>query len=62
MADKVLITLDDLETAVPLNAAFEGAGFPTNAISALDDARSAVRREHPALQRPASHTRRARLW
>jgi len=49
MADKVLITLDDLETAVPLNAAFEGAGFSTNAISALDDARSAVRREHPAL-------------
>src|SRR6476619_2239520 len=49
MADKVLITLDDLETAVPLNAAFEGAGFSTSAISALDDARSAVRREHPAL-------------
>ena len=49
MADKVLITLDDLETAVPLNAAFEAAGFSTNTISALDDARSAVRREHPAL-------------
>ena len=48
MADKILITLDDLETAVPLNAAFEGAGFATNAISALDDARAAVRREHPA--------------
>ena len=25
MADKVLITLDDLGTAVPLNAAFEAA-------------------------------------
>ena len=49
MADKILITLDDLETAVPLNAAFEAAGFATNTIAALDDARSAVRREHPAL-------------
>ena len=34
MADKILITLDDLETAVPLNAAFEAAGFSTNVISA----------------------------
>ncbi len=32
MADKILITLDDLETAVPLNAAFEAAGFATNTI------------------------------
>jgi len=49
MADKVLITLDDLGTAVPLNAAFEEAGFATNTIAALDDARGAVRREHPVL-------------
>jgi DNA-binding NtrC family response regulator len=49
MADRILITLDDLGTAVPLNAAFEAAGFATNTISAQDDARSAVRREHPAL-------------
>ena len=49
MADKVLITLDDLGTAVPLNAAFEAAGFATNTIAALDDARGAVRREHPVL-------------
>jgi DNA-binding NtrC family response regulator len=49
MADKILITLDDLGTAVPLNAAFEAAGFSTNTISAQDDARSAVRRDHPAL-------------
>lgn len=49
MADKVIITLDDLETAVPLNAAFEAAGFHTSTISAFDDARNTVRREHPAL-------------
>ena len=49
MADQILITLDDLETAVPLNAALEAAGFATEMVSALDDARGAVRREHPTL-------------
>jgi len=49
MTDKVLITLDDLSTAVPLNAALEAAGFHTATISSHDDARATVRREHPEL-------------
>jgi DNA-binding NtrC family response regulator len=49
MASQILITMDDLETAVPLNAAFEGAGFTTAMVSPLDDARGAVRRENPDL-------------
>jgi len=49
MPDRVLITLDDLETAVPLNAAFEAAGFATDTLSSLDDVRATLRREHPDL-------------
>jgi DNA-binding NtrC family response regulator len=49
MASKILITMDDLETAVPLNAAFEAAQHRTAMISSLDDARSAMRRENPDL-------------
>ncbi|MFL5520824.1 MAG: sigma 54-interacting transcriptional regulator [Gemmatimonadales bacterium] len=49
MPDRILITLDDLETAVPLNAAFEAAGFGTGTFSALDDARGTLRREKPDL-------------
>ena len=49
MAHKVLITMDDLEAAVRANAAFEAAGFETVMVSALDDARAAVRREDPDL-------------
>ncbi len=41
--------MDDLETAVPLNAALEGSGFSTAMLSSLDDARGAVRRENPDL-------------
>jgi DNA-binding NtrC family response regulator len=41
--------MDDLETAVPLNAALEAAGFSTAMLSSLDDARGAVRRENPDL-------------
>ena len=48
MAD-ILITLADLETAVPLNAALEEADFSTAVVSALDDGRAAVRREQPDL-------------
>jgi hypothetical protein len=29
MAARILIMMDDLSTAVPLNAAFEAAGFST---------------------------------
>ena len=49
MTDRILITLDDLETAVPLNAAFEASGFATGTLSAQDDAKATVRREHPDL-------------
>jgi DNA-binding NtrC family response regulator len=46
---EIVLTLADLETAVPLNAALEQAGFTTALVSAVDDARAAVRREHPDL-------------
>src|SRR5437762_13044032 len=49
MAAQILITMDDLETAVPLNAAFEAAGYSTAMFSSLDDARGSVRRESPDL-------------
>ncbi|HEY6947960.1 MAG TPA: sigma-54 dependent transcriptional regulator [Gemmatimonadales bacterium] len=47
MASQILITMDDLETAVRLNAALEAAGLSTAMFSSLDDARGSVRREHP---------------
>ncbi|MEO8226982.1 MAG: sigma-54 dependent transcriptional regulator [Gemmatimonadota bacterium] len=49
MASRILITMDDLEVAVRLNAALEAAGRTTGMISSLDDARGAVRRESPDL-------------
>jgi len=49
MASKVLITMDDLETAVRVNAALEAAGLSTAMFSSLDDARGSVRRESPDL-------------
>jgi DNA-binding NtrC family response regulator len=49
MPSQILITMDDLETAVPLNAALEAAGYTTAMFSSLDDARGAVRRENPDL-------------
>jgi DNA-binding NtrC family response regulator len=49
MPSQVLITMDDLETAVPLNAALEASGYSTAMFSSLDDARGAVRRENPDL-------------
>jgi DNA-binding NtrC family response regulator len=47
MASRVLITMDDLETAVRVNAALEAAGLSTSMFSSLDDARGSVRRESP---------------
>ena len=47
MTDRVLITMDDLEVAVPLNAAFERAGFATGMVSSLDDVKAAMRRTEP---------------
>ncbi|MEO5589513.1 MAG: sigma-54 dependent transcriptional regulator [Gemmatimonadaceae bacterium] len=44
---KVLITLADIECAVPLNAALEQAGVETVLVSPLDDIRSEIRRAKP---------------
>ena len=44
MPSQVLITMDDLEVAVRLNAALEAAGLRTAMFSALDDAGGALRR------------------
>jgi DNA-binding NtrC family response regulator len=49
MAQHVLISMDDLEAAVRVNAAFEGAGFETAMVSAQDDVRATVLREDPDL-------------
>src|SRR5258708_21443756 len=50
MADRVLITTDDLEQAVRVNAALEQASFDTAMVSSLDDVRAAVRsREREAI-------------
>jgi DNA-binding NtrC family response regulator len=49
MASQILITMDDLETAVRINAALESAGHSTAMVSSMDDARGAVRRENPEL-------------
>ncbi|MGH7592110.1 MAG: sigma 54-interacting transcriptional regulator [Gemmatimonadales bacterium] len=46
---KILLTMDDLETAVRSNAALEAAGHHTAMVAAVDDVRAAVRREHPDL-------------
>ena len=43
MADRVLITTDDLEQAVRINAALEQARLDTAMVSSLDDVRAAVR-------------------
>src|SRR5688572_24443910 len=49
MSSQILIAMDDLESAVPLNAALEAGGFSTGMFSSLDDARGTVRRESPEL-------------
>ncbi len=49
MPAQVLITMDDLETAVRLNAALEASGLSTAMFSSLDDPRGSVRRESPDL-------------
>src|SRR5213083_1741332 len=46
MADRILVTTDDLEHAVRSNAGLEAAGFQTT-LASLDEARQAVRREPP---------------
>ena len=49
MASRSLLPMDDLETAVPLNAALEQAGFATTLVSAMDDVRAALKRSNPDL-------------
>jgi DNA-binding NtrC family response regulator len=47
MADRILVTTDDLEHAVRINAQLEAAGFDTTLTSSLDDVRHAVQRRDP---------------
>jgi DNA-binding NtrC family response regulator len=47
MADRVLITTDDLEHAVRVNAGLEQAGFNTAMVSSLDDVKQSVRGGQP---------------
>jgi DNA-binding NtrC family response regulator len=49
MSSQILITMDDLETAVRANAALEAAQFSTTMFSSVDDARGSIRRENPDL-------------
>src|SRR6266516_3606985 len=47
MPDRILVTTDDLEQAVRVNAALEAAGFNTTLAHTLDESRQAIRREPP---------------
>ncbi|HET7601917.1 MAG TPA: sigma-54 dependent transcriptional regulator [Gemmatimonadales bacterium] len=49
MASQILITMDDLETAVRANAALEAAGFSTAMVGSMDDMAGVLRRERPEL-------------
>ncbi|MGH7568619.1 MAG: sigma 54-interacting transcriptional regulator, partial [Gemmatimonadales bacterium] len=47
MADRILVTGDDLEQAVRINAHLERAGFDTALTTSLDDVGQAIRRREP---------------
>src|SRR6267143_692370 len=47
MTDRVVITTEDLEQAVRVNAHLEGAGFATELATSLDEVRAAVRAREP---------------
>ena len=47
MADRALITMDDLEVAVPTNAALEAAGYDTALVSSQDDHGSIFKKTDP---------------
>ena len=49
MPGRILLTLDDLETAVRANAALERAGHVTELLAPADDWRAALRRARPDL-------------
>ena len=44
---RILLTMDDLETAVRTNAALEQAGYHTSLLAAVDDWRAELRRTRP---------------
>jgi len=46
---KVLLTLQDVEPAVRINAVLEREGVETDVVSPLDDIRGAIKREKPDL-------------
>ncbi|HTH63920.1 MAG TPA: sigma-54 dependent transcriptional regulator [Gemmatimonadales bacterium] len=61
MADRVLVTTDDLEHAVRINAQLEGAAYVTAMVTSFDDAREALSGREPdclvvtgALHEPAT--------
>ena len=45
MPDRIVVTTDDLEHAVRINAALEQAGFHTTMASSVDEVRQAIRRD-----------------
>ncbi len=47
MADRALITMDDLEVAVPTNAALEAAGYDTTLVSSQDNHGSIFKKTDP---------------
>jgi DNA-binding NtrC family response regulator len=47
MADRILVTTDDLEHAVRINAQLEASGFETTLTSSFDDVRQIVQRREP---------------
>jgi DNA-binding NtrC family response regulator len=49
MPAQVVITLADLEIAVPLDRALESSGMTSAVVVTADEGRSAIRREHPDL-------------
>jgi DNA-binding NtrC family response regulator len=63
MSDRILLTMDELETAVPVNAAFESAGYRTVLVSSQDDTRRVFRDAAPdvVILTGALHEQRARL-
>jgi DNA-binding NtrC family response regulator len=61
MANRVIVTADDLEHAVRINAALEGAGYGTAMVTSFDDVRDALSGREPdclvvtgALHEPAT--------
>jgi DNA-binding NtrC family response regulator len=49
MAAQVVVTLADLETAVPLDRALGASGIESAVVASADEARSAIRKHHPGL-------------